>query len=184
MRPVRLALGALVVVALGGCDDCKVGYGESCDDDGDCRHGVCVAGRCGLSPGRERELVAASGVEVPAESPASAPLPGLPVRVRETYGEHRLFAACGPRERLVGGGCAGGEGCETCPPTSSWPSGQQADDTVGARWNCQGRGSLRAYALCQAIAPSGPTPDARLGDAGAADDVLRALGLAGADAAR
>lgn len=161
MSVVRLAaLGAIVLV---GCS--KNDLGESCDVDDDCKAGyVCFRGTCTTSTKRAAELTAQSGVgSAPGERPTVS---GDRVRVRVTNGEGMIFAACAATERLVGGGCAGGENCaseSSCRYLRSYPGGFAADDTLGARWICTGAyGTMQAYALCQeasVMTPPIATPD-------------------------
>lgn len=147
----------LLLIALVACS--KNQRGEACDYDGDCATGyVCFRATCSTVKGRDEALNAQSGVgsNVALERPAAG---GERVKVRVTSGEGTIFAACLPTERLVGGGCSGGTNCEgeSCNYLRSYPGKFTADDTLGARWICVGTGTMQAYALCQATAPSTET---------------------------
>ncbi|MBA2538064.1 MAG: hypothetical protein H0V17_00390 [Deltaproteobacteria bacterium] len=141
---------ALAIVLLCSCS--KRDQGEPCDDDTDCKSGyVCFRGACSTTKTREATLNAQSGVgSAPGERPIVS---GERVRVRVTNGEGVIFAACTATERLVGGGCHGGNNCASesgCSYLRSYPAGFSADDTLGARWMCNGaEGTMVAYALCQ-----------------------------------
>ena len=164
-------LRAACLLALVACS--KNQLGERCDYDGDCATGyVCFRGTCSTVKGRDEALNTQSGVgsNVAVERPVAG---GDRVKVRVTHGEGSIFAACLPTERLVGGGCNGGANCESesaCNYMRSYPGKFTDDDTLGARWICVGAaGTMQAYALCQATAPStetapssapSPTPDA------------------------
>ncbi len=156
---------ALLFATLVACS--KNQLGEACDYDGDCATGyVCFRAACSTVKGRDESLNAQSGVgsNVALERPAVG---GDRVKVRVTHGEGTIFAACLPTERLVGGGCGGGANCESesaCNYLRSYPGNFTDDDTLGARWICVGAGTMKAFALCQATAPSSETapstPDA------------------------
>src|SRR5690242_10910574 len=63
-------------------------------------------------------------------SPGPAALGHVVVRTAEAHASTHLDVRCLPEERLLGGGCS-------CPKIqTSRPSGQQADDTLGAGWEC------------------------------------------------
>jgi hypothetical protein len=96
---------------------------------------------------------------------------GERVRVRVTNGDGVIFAACAATERLVGGGCKGGDNCaseSSCSYIRSYPGGFSADDTLGARWYCSGAyGTMQAFALCQeATTVTAPLPPPDPVDAG------------------
>lgn len=142
-------------IALLACS--KNDLGESCSSDDSCKAGyVCFRGTCNTAKAREQALNTQSGVgSAPIERPVVG---GDRVRVRVTHGEPPIFAACAATERLVGGGCHGGDNCaseSSCSYIRSYPGNFTADDTLGARWICNGAsGRLQAYALCQETAPS------------------------------
>ncbi len=153
---------ALLFVTLVACS--KNQLGEACNDDGDCVTGyICFRGSCSTAKDRDRTLNAQSGVgsNVVLERPAAG---GDRVKVRVTHGEGSIFAACLPTERLVGGGCKGGADCDSehdCHYLRSYPGQFTDDDTLGARWICNGAaGTMQAYALCQGTAPSSETAPA------------------------
>jgi len=152
----------LALAALVACSPKQLG--EPCDRDGDCAAGfVCFRGTCQTSKSREATLNNQSGVgsNVALERPAAG---GERVKVRVTHGEGQIFAACLPTERLIGGGCAGGDDCASesvCRYLRSYPGNFSDTDTLGARWICTGAdGTLQAYALCQETAPSTATAPA------------------------
>lgn len=98
---------------------------------------------------REQRMLEQSGVETPvvaelAPTTASPPGAGTRVRTVTVASTGTAFAACKATERLIGGGC------KTKSLKSSYPSGQSAEDTIGARWNCEGNDNneVMAYALC------------------------------------
>lgn len=151
----RWLLAALLTTA------CKNGLGESCDTDNNCEAGyVCFRGTCQTTKTRETTLNDQSGVgnNVPIERPVAG---GDRVKVRTTHGEGIIFAACLPTERLIGGGCHGGANCNAdmdCGYIRSYPGNFTDDDTLGARWYCNGaEGVMHAFAMCQATAPSTAT---------------------------
>jgi hypothetical protein len=96
-------------------------------------------------------MLAESGVSNAAptlEVGAYPPGPGPRVRTAKVTAESSAFAACRADERLIGGGCQTDQ-----PVINSYPSGQGAEDTVGARWNCTSGSKVTAYALCTKVAP-------------------------------
>ena len=118
---------------------------------------------------RNQNMLKQSGVEVaaqverpaaPADATAVGPGAGGPgaVRVAHTKSQGKLvFAACRPEERLVGGGCL--TSSDDTVLWGSYPSDFGAADTLGARWNCQGKSKyvdyeLEAFALC--VTPAKP----------------------------
>lgn len=115
---------------------------------------------------KQVDLLRQSGVEpdVAVEQPdprAKAPAPVTPqaarggaLRVSTTKGDSPIFAACRPDERLVGGGCRATT--SSIAIGASYPSEHSENDTLGARWNCEGRSDyvkkpLEAYALCRRV---------------------------------
>jgi hypothetical protein len=99
---------------------------------------------------KEQQILRQAGVDAPAvaEVPvATPPGPGTRVRTVTIAAEGTTFAPCKTDERLVGGGC------KATKLEASYPSGQSAEDTVGARWNCVGeaRREVVAYALCSKL---------------------------------
>lgn len=103
--------------------------------------------------GVEPELAVEEGEAAAAEPSAGAQAGASPgaVRVSTTKGASPIFAACRRDERLLGGGCRAET--STIALGANYPSGHNEHDTVGARWNCEGRSSytpmqLEAYALC------------------------------------
>lgn len=162
-----------MLVALAACS--KKGPGESCGNDADCQSGyLCFRGSCMTYQTRDHALNAQSGVgKAPVERPVVG---GEPVRVRTTQGEGTIFAACEASERLIGGGCNGGQDCESessCHFLRSFPANYRDNDTLGARWVCSGaRGTMQAFALCQATppktAPGEPAPPSAPEDAAVA----------------
>lgn len=122
---------------------------------------MCFRSTCQTPKSREVALNVQSGVgsNAPIERPAAG---GDRVKVRVTHGEGTIFAACLPTERLVGGGCNGGEQCDaeqSCNWMRSYPGNFSDDDTVGARWVCSGaRGVMYAFALCEATAEKPVVP--------------------------
>ncbi len=131
--------------------------GESCANQDHCLAGsTCIDGTCLDLEGQrkraariETELLAQSGIprdRTAVERPAHPPGPGQRVRTARAKGKNRVFAACRDDERLIGGGC------DALVP--SYPSDFSADDTVGARWNCNNTGGIgehSAYALCMKL---------------------------------
>lgn len=99
----------------------------------------------------------------PTSAPGGLAVPAADaVRVRRVTGDAPVFAICQPDERLIGGGCEpSGVAIATDWRGGSYPTHYSESDTRGARWQCTGRGSYTAYALCQPIAlrdvPSGST---------------------------
>lgn len=139
--------GSLLVL-LAGCDCSTTSKGEPCTRTLQCRgRNICYQGRCTT---RTHANLHQSGV-LPrgvAETPAPPVVSGAgKIRVRQARGRNRVFAACGPGERLTGGGCSGG-GSSEGSHIRSYPSKFGRDDTIGARWSCYGGGTLTAYALC------------------------------------
>ncbi len=144
----------------------KAGAGGKCDDQDDCATGAtCIEYLCRDPEGvrkheeklaaaarkaqaeREARMLAESGVATTptAEIAAHPPGPGMRVRTVTVTANNDAFAACKPTERLTGGGCK-----SDYPLLGNYPSGQGAEDTVGARWNCTGNSNadVTAYALC------------------------------------
>jgi len=146
----------------------KGGDHAMCVDDTDCVQPLTCFEQTCLPPdgiaARQREvaaaeenrLLAASGIDAGAGSVAekaiAPPGPGTRVRTVVTTGTHAAFAACRADERLVGGGCDTARALE-----GNFPSGNSAEDTVGARWNCRMRWeeSVTAYALCEKLPVGG-----------------------------
>lgn len=140
------------------------GAGDACDGDGDCTSGLtCVDTKCftdeqvrareaqlaedarKAAAAEEARMLGESGVKAdPKVVERVTPPPGRGQRVRTVTvtGRGMAFAACRADERLVGGGCK--------PDSAGYPSGFSADDTVGARWNCEGY-EVTTYALCMKL---------------------------------
>lgn len=93
----------------------------------------------------EARMLEESGVKPvrTAEKVVHPPGAGQRVRTATAKGSGRVFAACRADERLIGGGCS--------DDAASFPSEFSADDTVGARWNCNGASDVTAYALCMKL---------------------------------
>ncbi|MBP9205960.1 MAG: hypothetical protein KBG28_18435 [Kofleriaceae bacterium] len=149
-RLAGLSLVLLMAAIAAGAAGCKGrrGLGHPCGDSGDCEAPLaCRRGRCAVGEQAARDMLTQAGaVDDTAERPMLA---GPKVKVRWATAENYVFAACQPRERLLGGGCSGGQDGEDSHHLRSWPDGFSDDDTVGARWYCMGSGAVNAYALCQ-----------------------------------
>jgi hypothetical protein len=153
-----------VITALGSFSACmcsKRELGEECIRDAQCVAGyVCFRGVCTTAGNKHAALTTQSGVgSAPSERPSVG---GQRVRVRATNGEGLIFAKCEATERLVGGGCKGGDNCAS-----------ESACTLGGRWICSGaEGTLQAFALCQEAPRDAPStvPTPTLPDAGVPAD--------------
>lgn len=130
--------------------------GDVCIADYNCVVGLrCVGGKCESPQAAEESMRQQSGLpprsEVGAPAPVTAPVARGAVKMRKATGTTPVFAACADDERLVGGGCSGGDLCfKDCPALRTYPSSADDNDTLGGKWNCEGpRGSVTAHALCQ-----------------------------------
>lgn len=150
----RLSL-AVAAVGLGCNFSSPAGLGKACEVDKDCRGALmCIDAICAVAPSVHQDMAKKSGVELKGEtSPAPATVGS--VKVRSASGFEVAFAICSQNERLTNG---------WCEPTVFYKNesyrhvvetidGHTANDTIGARWVCNLRGSeVTAKALCQVIA--------------------------------
>ena len=144
-----LTVAFLAATVLLACENRpRAAMGHPCVTDSDCETALaCRQGLCVLRQDIVETLLEQSGaIDVTAERPVVG---GSKVRVRQTTADNYAFASCRSSERLLGGGCSGGDDMEASRHLRSWPGDFTADDTLGARWYCLGTGAINAFALCQ-----------------------------------
>lgn len=140
--------GFLTIISIGlaiGCQH-RVEPGARCDHDRQCIMGHCIEGRCVEKEDAEDTLL----------EPSTASSDHAAIRLHEERGAPPVSATCAADERLLGGGCSGGEPCTGtgCAPLQSYPASPDRADTLGGSWHCTGgRGELTAHALCQSTSP-------------------------------
>jgi hypothetical protein len=137
----------VALVAIAACEPCRSTEGESCDDDSDCRGKLaCRDKRCVIGSAMFDDMARQSGVPVTSEKPVASSGPGA-VRVRSAAGKDVVFAVCAPNERVIGGWC-------DPPGHGGGAAGYTNEDTIGGQWKCVfDRKKVRAFALCQLVAP-------------------------------